>query len=94
MVSALARAHRVHERRLVSWNAKLHRDGRILDCKAVDVPSGGVKIRIDEPLAINSRVLLTIDPVGSFPGKVQWQDETFAGIHFLREADVESNELC
>ena len=88
MMSALARAHRAHERRMVWWNAKLHQDGRILDCKAVDVSNGGVKIRIDEPLAIDSGVVLKIGPVGSFPGEVRWQDENFAGIRFLHEATV------
>jgi hypothetical protein len=93
MMSALARTHRAHERRLVSWNAKLHGDGRISDCKAVDVSGDGVKIRIDEPLTINSRVVLTIDPMGSFPGKVQWQDKTFAGIRFIHDAAIAPHEL-
>jgi PilZ domain len=93
MMSALARAHRAHERRLVSWNARLRQDARILDCKAVDVSNGGVRIRINEPLVINSWVVLTIDPVGSFPGEVRWQDERFAGIRFLHDAAVVEGRL-
>ena len=83
IVSAMARAHRAHERRLVLWNAKLHRDGRIWDCTAVDISPGGAEIRVHARLTINSWVLLTIDCVGSFPGEVRWQNEKLAGIRFL-----------
>jgi hypothetical protein len=93
-VSAMVKAHRAHERKSVSWNAKLHQDGCILDCKAVDVSAGGAKIRIDERLPINSWVVLSIDAVGNFPGEVRWQDKSFAGIRFLQDAAVVEERLC
>ena len=62
-------------------------------CNAFDISPGGVKIRIDEPLAINSRVALAIDRVGNFPGEVRWQDEGLVGIHFLEDAAVVGSKV-
>jgi PilZ domain len=93
MISVVAKEIREHERKRLSWNAKLHQDGYIWKCKAVDISPGGVKIQTDERLAINSRVLLTIGRVGSFPGEVRWQDENFAGIRFLEDAGVVEERL-
>jgi hypothetical protein len=49
---------RAHERKRVLWDAEVHQNGRTWRCNAFDISPGGVKIRIDEPLAINSRVVL------------------------------------
>ena len=67
------------------WDATLHQDGRIRECKAVDLSNGGTKIRIDVRLPINSCVVLVIDRLGQFPGEVRWQDKNFAGISFLQD---------
>jgi hypothetical protein len=88
MISMVAKDIRAHKRKLVSWDATLHQDGRAWPCKVVDVSPGGAKIRIDERLTIDSRVMLTIDRRGDFPGKVRWQDENLAGICFLEDAGV------
>ena len=89
----MAKAHRAHERRLVLWNAKLHQNGRIWECKAVDISAGGAKIRIDERLAINWWVVLVIEGLRSFSGEVRWQDESFAGIRFLQDDAVVGERL-
>ena len=39
----------------------------------------------NQHLTINSWVVLLIDRLGSFPGEVRWQDESFAGIQFLQD---------
>jgi hypothetical protein len=84
---------RAHERRRVLWDVKLNQNGRIWTCNAFDISPGGMKIRIDEPLAVNSRVVVAIDRVGSFPAEVRWQDKGLAGIRFLEDAVVVEERL-
>jgi hypothetical protein len=93
MIAKVPTAPREYERKPVLWNAKLHQDGRIWKCKAVDISPGGAKVRIDERLTINSWVLLTVDHVGSFPGEVRWQNDNVAGIRFLEDAAVVEERL-
>jgi hypothetical protein len=88
-----AKAPRAHERKRVLWNANLHHGGRTWKCNAVDISTGGAKIRIDERLTINSWVMLTIGRVGSFPGEVRWQNDNLAGIRFLEDAPVVEERL-
>jgi hypothetical protein len=88
MISMVAQEIRAHKRQPVSWDARLHQDGRTWECKVVDISPGGAKIRIAERLTINSEVMLTIDRRGDFPGEVRWQEENFAGIRFLEDAGV------
>jgi len=59
-----------------------------MKCKAVDLSDGGAKIRINERLPINSWVALVVERLGIFPGEVRWQDESFAGIHFLQDPAI------
>ena len=84
---------REHQRRRVLWNVKLHQDGRIWECPVVDISAGGAKIRIAEPLAISSRVVLAIERLGNFQGEVRWQNDTFAGITFLESPNVVEERL-
>jgi hypothetical protein len=89
----IAKVPRTHQRKRVLWDAKLHQDGRIFECEAFHVSPGGARIRINERLAINSRVVLAINRGGSFPGEVRWQNENFAGIRFLEDAAVVEERL-
>jgi hypothetical protein len=93
MSGAMARAHRAHERRRVSWDATLHQDGRMMNCKVVDLSDGGAKIRIQERLASHSCVALIVQPLGIFPGEVRWQDDRFAGICFLQDPVIVESRL-
>jgi hypothetical protein len=88
VISIAVKEIRAHERKRVLWNATLHQNGCIWECKAIEISPGGVRIRIDERLTINSKVVLTIERLGNFPGEVRWQDEDFAGIGFLEGAGV------
>jgi PilZ domain len=71
MTSMVAKEIRAHKRKRVLWDATLHQDGRIWACEAVHISPGGVKIRIDQRLAIKSRVVIAIDRLGSFPSEVR-----------------------
>ena len=66
----------------------MHENNRSLACAACDISTGGAKIRIGERLTLNSKVLLTIDRVGSFLGEIRWQRENYAAIRFLEEAST------
>lgn len=79
---------REYERKRVLWTVKLHHNGRISECQAVDISPGGAKIRIAEPLAISSRVMLAVERLGSLQGEVLWQNHAFAGLRFLESPDV------
>ena len=84
---------RAHERERVLWDVMLNQNGRIWKCNAFDISTGGIKIRIAEPLAINTRVVVAIDRAGNFPGEVRWQDKGLAGIAFLEDAAVVEERL-
>ena len=84
---------RAHERRRVLWDVMLNQNCRMWRCTAFDVSPGGIKIRIAEPLAINTKVVIAIDRAGNFPGEVRWQDKGLAGIGFLEDAAVVEERL-
>ena len=84
---------RAHKRKRVLWDVMLNQNGRIWKCAAFDISPGGIKIRIAEALAINSRVVIAIDGAGNFPGEVRWQDKGLAGIRFLEDAAVTEERL-
>jgi len=84
---------REHQRRRVLWNVKLHQDGRIWGCQVVDISAGGAKVRLTEPLAISSRVVLEIERLGNLKGEVRWQNHAFVGIGFLESPDVVEKRL-
>ena len=84
---------RAHERKRVLWDVMLNQNGRMWKCTAFDISPGGIKIRIAQPLPINSRVVIAIDRAGNFPGEVRWQDRGLAGIGFLEDAAVVEERL-
>ena len=88
-----AHVPRAHERKKVLWDVMLNQNGRNWRCQAFDISPGGIKIRIAEPLAINSRVVIAVDRVGNFPGEVRWQNKGIAGIAFLDDAAVVEERL-
>ena len=89
----IAKIPRTHERKRVLWDSKLHHDDRIFECEAFHISPGGARIRINERLAIDSRVVLAITRSGSFAGEVRWQNENFVDIRFLEDASVVEERL-
>ena len=75
-------------RKRVLWSATLHANDRSLACAACDISKGGARIRVAERLAVNSKVVLTIDRLGSFLGEIRWQRENYAAIRFLEEGST------
>ena len=84
---------RVSRRKPVLWSAKLHCDGRVLECLTLHTSAGGARIRISERFEINSTVVLMIDRVGAFPGEIRWQAGDYAGVSFLEDAQTVERRL-
>jgi PilZ domain len=84
---------RVRRRKPVLWSARLHRDGRVLECQTLHISAGGARIRISERFAINSTVVLVIDRVGVFPGEIRRQEDDYAGVSFMDDAQTVEKRL-
>ena len=84
---------RVRRRKSVLWSARLHRDGRVLECPTLHISAGGARIRISERFEINSTVVLVIDRVGAFPGEIRWQEGDYAGVSFMEDAQTVEKRL-
>ena len=84
---------RVSRRKPVLWSAKLHRDGRVLECLTLHISAGGARIRISERFEINSTVVLVIDRLGAFPGEIRWQEGDHAGVSFMEDAQTVEKRL-
>ena len=57
------------------------------------ISAGGARIRIRERFEINSTVVLMIERLGAFPGEIRWQRGNYAGIRFLKDAQVVEKRL-
>jgi hypothetical protein len=84
---------RVYRRKPVLWSARLHRDGRVLECPTLHISAGGARIRISQRFEINSTVVLVIDRVGAFPGEIRWQRGNYVGIRFMEDAQIVEERL-
>src|SRR5262245_46786250 len=84
---------RVSRRKPVLWSAKLHRDGRVLECLTLHISAGGARIRISERFEVHSTVVLVIDRLGAFPGEIRWQEGDYAGVSFLEDAQTVEERL-
>lgn len=58
---------------------------REVDCKVLNISAGGAKVRLAEPVEIDSQVRVQIDRVGEFSGRVAWCNGTTLGIEFHDE---------
>ena len=77
---------RAYKRKSVLLTAKLHYDGVIWDCEVLDVSDNGAGVRVAYSLLIGAAVMLKINRLGVFPGKVRWQSGDRVGIQFLEDA--------
>jgi len=84
---------RMYRRKPVLWSARLHRDGRVLECPTLHISAGGARIRISQRFEINSTVVLVIDRVGAFPGEIRWQRGNYVGIRFMEDAQIVEERL-
>jgi Cyclic nucleotide-binding domain/PilZ domain len=76
------RGRRKHLRKRAFLPAQLEVAGESLECQVLDFSLGGAMVELAHPLAERQTVVLSIEPIGSFPGTVVWQVEGRAGIGF------------
>ena len=73
---------RRYTRTSVLWSGHLHSGGRASACRLVNISAFGAKIRLFEPIALESRVSLRVERFGEFPSNVIWKEGNFLGISF------------
>lgn len=80
-----------HDERLdVLWQGFITtEDGTKYPCKVRDIAEGGALISCDtQGLSLNGDILLTIDQLGEFAGRVQWQGSEKFGLWLLAGDDL------
>jgi hypothetical protein len=55
-----------------------------------DISLGGVRIRLDDPAPIGTKVFLTIDGFPNLPGIIRWQSEGHVGVAFDQPLDLDA----
>ncbi len=71
----------------VLWSGHLHSGGRATSCRVVNISAFGAKIRLFEPMALESRVSLRVERFGEFPSNVIWKEGKFLGISFRNDPE-------
>lgn len=77
---------RAHPRVAVLWNGSLSQEAQFdrstLTCTIRNFSISGVHVLVDRRLQTDSPVILRIDRVGTFSGRVVWSDGSRLGIRF------------
>lgn len=76
-------------RREVFWAGTLEDEsGQTFPCHVRDVSLAGVLVAAEHPFEPGADLLLTIDALGHFAGRVKWQSETEMGLMLLAGPDL------
>ncbi len=73
---------REFERKDVLFAAQVHAGDKTFDGEIVNISFGGSQIRIGRKLKAGDRVVLEIDPFGSFNVEIRWSDGKDIGVKF------------
>ncbi len=73
---------RRYTRTSVLWSAQLHTGGRAISCRLVNISAFGAKIRLSQPMTVETRISLRFERFGVFPCDVVWKEGDFLGISF------------
>jgi hypothetical protein len=71
-----------HPRTSVYCSGKLTTGGQTWDCEILDISVGGAKIRFPTPLDPGAELSLMIEPHGTIPGRIAWQNSQYLGVEF------------
>jgi len=55
-----------------------------------DISLGGIRVRLDEPIAPGAKVFVTIEGLPNLPGALRWQSGGYAGIAFDQPLDLDT----
>ncbi|WP_374764827.1 PilZ domain-containing protein [Yunchengibacter salinarum] len=76
-------------RQEVDWIGTLEdEDGRLYDCHVRDVSLAGVLVAADHAFEPGAELLLSIESLGHFAGRVRWQSATEMGLMLLAGPDL------
>src|SRR5262245_40419107 len=77
---------RKHPRTSVLWPGQVSKpDGRA-DCLVFNLSAGGAKLRVTEPVQLNTDLTLRIAQFGDFCGTVVWTAKNLVGVRFSTAA--------
>ena len=79
---------RSHKRRTVVWPAVLIVNEFEFKCTLYDVSLGGVRLKLDLPLATGSKVRIKIKDFEFTDALVSWHAEAFVGLRFIEDAET------
>ncbi len=71
----------------VLWAGQLMNGSDRTDCLVFNLSAGGARIRVNEPLELDTDCTLRIGQFGEFCGKVVWKAKNLLGISFSTDAD-------
>ena len=74
-----------HPRHQTLCRATFCVDGRDLDCKVLNISVGGAKVRLAEPVEVDTQIRLKLRRIGEFAGRVAWRNGATLGIEFHEE---------
>lgn len=66
----------------VLWGGRLRYNHQDYDCRVLAISLGGVKVRVGDPVAVPSPVILCLDRFGEFLCKVAWRAGDHLGLDF------------
>ncbi|MBL4603797.1 MAG: PilZ domain-containing protein [Emcibacteraceae bacterium] len=78
---------RSHKRRTVIWPAILIVSEYEFKCTLYDISLGGVRVKLDLPLATGTKVQINIKGFGYTNAFVSWYAEKFVGLRFTEDTD-------
>lgn len=81
-ISHILKTVRKHNRIAVSLPVKLNVSGHEFSCMAYDVSLGGVRVKVDAPIAENDNVSIFISENIKQTAKVVWISQGFVGLDF------------
>ncbi len=78
---------RSHKRRTVVWPAVLIVNEFEFKCTLYDISLGGVRLKLDLPLATGAKVKIKIKDFEYTDALVSWHAEGFVGLRFVENTD-------
>ena len=78
---------RSHKRRTVVWPAVLIVNEFEFKCTLYDISLGGVRLKLDLPLATGAKVNIKIKDFDYTDALVSWHAEGFVGLRFCEDTD-------
>ncbi len=84
---------RAHKRRTVVWPAILIVNEFEFKCTLYDISLGGVRLKLDLPLATSAKVKIQIKDFEYTDALVSWHAEGFVGLRFTEDTDYIRNML-